>query len=89
MAAGYRSPLGIWLGGAAAPPPQAGVRSLLAFWLGGAVAGPVVDPPPPVLTGGGGWVPLRISVPDALHMQRLEEDELIMLVIAGALRGLI
>lgn len=88
MSAGYRSPLAIWLGGAAAPPPQAGVRSLLAFWLGGAVAGVDVEPPP-VVHHGGGRLPRRIAVPSALQRQRLEEDELIMIVIASALRGLI
>lgn len=47
MAAGPRSLLAFWLGGAAAPPggsTQAGVRGLLAPWIGGASA-PVVRRP--------------------------------------------
>lgn len=87
MSVGFRSPLALWLGGASAPRPQAGVRSLLAFWLGGAVVGEAVEPP--VVHHGGGWMPRRVEVPSALHLQRLEEDELIMIVIASALRGLI
>lgn len=86
MAAGFRSPLALWLGGASAPRPQAGFRSLLAFWLGGAVVGEAVEPP--VVHHGGG-MPRRIEIPNALRRQRLEEDELIMIVIACAMRGLI
>jgi hypothetical protein len=35
MAAGVRSPLGVWVGGAGAYQRRA-IRSLLAFWIGGA-----------------------------------------------------
>lgn len=38
MAAGFRSPLALWAGGAAASVAQAGVRSPFAFWIGGATA---------------------------------------------------
>jgi hypothetical protein len=40
MAAGFRSPAALWIGGAGSPPPSAGVRSLLAFWMGGAATTP-------------------------------------------------
>jgi hypothetical protein len=46
--------------------------------------------PPAVHHGGGGRMPRRISVPSALHQQCLDEDELLLIVIGGALRcGLI
>ncbi len=50
MAAGVRSLLAFWIGGASKPPTaaaQPGVRSLLAFWAGGAFGstGVVVTPP--------------------------------------------
>ncbi len=38
MAAGFRSPLAIWAGGAGTYDAQSGVRSPFAFWLGGACA---------------------------------------------------
>ena len=43
MAAGVRSLLAFWAGGAASSPTQAGVKSPLAFWMGGAAASPVVS----------------------------------------------
>lgn len=40
MAAGPRSLLAFWMGGAGAPPAAVGVRSMLAPWIGGASAPP-------------------------------------------------
>ena len=43
MAAGYRSPLALWVGGAGSQGAQAGVTSLLAPWIGGAGVAPAVS----------------------------------------------
>lgn len=92
MSAGFRSPAGLWVGGVSAPTgTQVGYRSLLAFWAGGAGAVVATPPQPPVMSGGGGSYrpqfrhePRRIEI-DPLQAQRLDEDELIALVIASAL----
>lgn len=87
MAAGFRSSLAFWMGGAGAETTQVGVRGLLAFWMGGADTVTATPPQPPIVTGGGSYrrrPPFRIPV-DPLQAQRLDEDELIVLVIASAL----
>lgn len=55
MAAGFRSPLAFWLGGAgkgtALPPATAGFRSMLGLWIGGGGQSGTSPPPPPTVAG--------------------------------------
>lgn len=78
--AGFRSLLGFWVGGAAAPPAapvaQAGYRSLLGFWLGG--AGSTASTPPVVPSAGGGF---RIPVP---RRPRRDDDEEVLIAVIAA-----
>lgn len=87
MSAGYRGLLAPWIGGAGSV-GQHGYRGLMAFWVGGASAlAPITPPPPPppeVEFNLGYATAYRFPV-DRLAAQRLEEDELIVLVIAQAL----
>jgi hypothetical protein len=73
MAAGHRSLLASWVGGAVVPKPKAGVRSLLAFWMGGAVAGTAVIPP--VVHPGGGRHFIEERLLQRRHRERIHRDD--------------
>jgi hypothetical protein len=70
MAAGFRSALPQL--GYSAPPSQGGYRGLLAFWMGGACRGPAVNPPQPIVGGGGSFRMRRRPID--------EEEELLALI---------
>jgi hypothetical protein len=84
--AGFRSLLATWVGGAGVPPPepiQPGYRSMLAWWVGGAniTAGPPTPQPIPI--GGGTFFPLPPDIQLALRMRLIEEDDLLLLLVAS------
>jgi hypothetical protein len=84
MAAGHRSLLAVWMGGASAAPvtTSSGVRSMLAPWMGGASASVAVDPPapPPQFSGGA----VRRLFRDDQRLCEIEEEDSMLLMI-GAL----
>jgi hypothetical protein len=89
--AGYRSPSGLWIGGAAGFPfiIKRGYRSLLAFWLGGAWKGKTTPTPPvPVVAkvdDGRRWGPSTVIYREGEisywweRRQRVEDEEIILL----------
>jgi hypothetical protein len=77
MAAGHRSLLASWVGGAVVPKPKAGVRSLLAFWMGGAVAGTAVIPSVVHPGGGRHFIEERLLQRRQERIHRDEEDRLL------------
>jgi hypothetical protein len=79
-AAGVRSMLAPWMGGASSTPADTsgGYRSLLAFWMGGASA-PAYVPPEP-RPPGGTYYDLPARVRDDIRDGLLDEDELLLLL---------
>lgn len=77
-----RGMLAPWIGGANAPADatQAGYRGLLAFWMGGASAGARPPPAQPGIGGGSLRLPRRLI--DELRHQRIDEDDLLLLMAA-------
>lgn len=77
MTAGFRSPAGIWVGGASAPVRQLGYRSPFAFWAGG--AGAFVEAVHPPMGG-------RVSFARVRHTdidrRRRAHDDLLLLLAA-------
>lgn len=85
MAGGYRSLLGVWVGGAGAA-GHGGCRSLLAFWMGGACGiapvsiGGAISP-----SGGGGGV--FEGDYQARKRKRIRRDDEEILFILAAFLG--
>jgi hypothetical protein len=78
-----------WSGGAGVPPEEpageAGYRSMLAWWTGGAGANITAGPPTPqpIPVGGGTFFPLPPDIRRALRMRLIEEDDLLLLLVAS------